>query len=145
MGIEPFDEGFTVEALRKAASRRARTSIKAYLLDQASVAGVGNIYADEALFKAGIRPDRVVGDLETDEWQRLRDALVAILTEATEGGGTISDNFFNTEGQPGAYVPRVYGRGGMPCVDCGTLLTRVKITGRGTVYCPKCQTTGRGQ
>ncbi|HEY3331303.1 MAG TPA: DNA-formamidopyrimidine glycosylase [Capsulimonadaceae bacterium] len=139
MGIEPFDDGFSAEHLREAAQRRVRTTIKACLLDQSVVAGVGNIYADESLFKARIRPDRLVGDLSTDEWRRLRDAIVGVLTEATEFGGTVSDNFFNPEGRAGAYEPLVYGRGGQPCPVCGIPLERIKITGRGTVYCPKCQ------
>ena len=139
MGKEPFDQGFTPKVLRDAALRRARTPIKACLLDQSVVAGVGNIYADEALFRARVRPDRLPPSLSDDEWMALRDAIVQVLTEATEGGGTISDNFVTPEGNPGAYHPRVYGRGGEPCDRCGTPLTRIKITGRGTVYCPNCQ------
>lgn len=139
MGNEPFDERFEAEALRKAALRRVRSSIKAALLDQSVVAGVGNIYSDEALFRAGIRPDRRVGELSKDDWCRLREAIVSVLTEATEGGGTESDNFFNTEGMPGTYVPAVYGRHGKPCLNCSSPLVRIKITGRGTVYCPNCQ------
>jgi formamidopyrimidine-DNA glycosylase len=139
MGNEPFDERFMAEALRKAASPRAGSPVKAALLDQAVVAGVGNIYSDEALFRAGIRPGRLVADLAPADWQRLRDSIVAVLTEAIDGGGTVSDNFFNTEGQPGLYVPQVYARNGLPCVKCSAPLVRTKITGRGTVYCPNCQ------
>lgn len=145
MGMEPFDAGFSAEALRKAALRRARTSIKACLLDQTVLAGVGNIYADESLHRAGIRPDRVVADLSDEEWQRLRDAIVTVLEQAVGGGGTVSDNFADSDGRPGAFVPVVYGRGGQACVTCGIPLKRIKISGRGTVFCPNCQQTGRGQ
>jgi formamidopyrimidine-DNA glycosylase len=103
------------------------------------VAGVGNIYADESLFRAGVQPLRLAGSLTTLETAQLHNEIIAVLSEAVQGGGTTSDNYVDTEGQIGQYVPRVYDRGGKPCVSCGAALTRIRVTGRGTVYCASCQ------
>ena len=108
-------------------------------LDQSVVAGVGNIYADESLFRAAVHPLRPAGSLTTAEAARLHQEIVAVLTEAVAGGGTTSDNYVDAEGQVGRYTPRVYDRGGKPCVTCGSALTRIRVTGRGTVYCASCQ------
>ncbi|MDR3707882.1 MAG: bifunctional DNA-formamidopyrimidine glycosylase/DNA-(apurinic or apyrimidinic site) lyase [Capsulimonadaceae bacterium] len=142
MGKEPFDEGFGPAVLQESAARRGGSSIKAFLLDQDVLAGVGNIYADETLFISGIHPGSRVSELGEAEWSRIAQAIVAVLTEAAALGGTRSDEFANVKGERGAYVPRVYGRSGQPCVNCGMKLERTKITGRGTVYCPNCQLTG---
>ena len=139
MGPEPLSEDFTGDALRQAAGRRANSSIKACLLDQDVVAGIGNIYADESLHRAGIDPSRRAGSLTPAQWERLRDQIRAVLGEAVGGSGTVSDNFFDTGGEPGRYVPRVYDRAGEPCLACGTTLVRTKVAGRTTVSCPKCQ------
>ncbi len=139
MGLEPFSEEWTPQALQQSLSRRARTSVKAALLDQTVIAGVGNIYADESLFRAGIAPLRPAGSLVEAEAVRLHREIRAVLTEATGDGGTTSDNYVDADGRVGQYVPRVYDRGGQPCVQCGTPLTRIKIIGRGTVYCSSCQ------
>ncbi len=139
MGPEPFSEDWTPQVFRQALAKRPRTAVKAALLDQAVVAGIGNIYADESLFRSGIRPLRPAGSLTDDEVGRLHHAIWAVLGEATDGGGTTSDNYVDAEGQIGRYTPRVYDRGGQPCPNCGTTLTRIKVTGRGTVYCPSCQ------
>jgi formamidopyrimidine-DNA glycosylase len=139
MGLEPLSDAFTGETLRQSLSRRPKTTVKAALLDQVVVAGVGNIYADESLFRSGIRPQRPAGSLTDDETQRLRDQIRAVLDDAINGGGTVSDNFLDAEGVPGRYRPQVYDRGGQPCLRCGTTLERTRIGGRGTVYCPACQ------
>jgi len=139
MGVEPLSDSFTGETLRKSLSRRSKTAVKAALLDQTVVAGVGNIYADESLFRSGIRPQRPAGSLDPGETQRLRDEVRSVLADAIGDGGTVSDNFIDTEGQPGRYKPLVYDRGGKPCTRCGTTLERTRIGGRGTVYCPTCQ------
>ena len=123
----------------QAALAGRRTAIKPALLDQRVVAGVGNIYADESLFRAGIRPERSAGSLTRSEVERLAEALRAVLHEAVEGGGTTSDEYVDVHGLAGRYTPRVYDRGGAPCLDCGTTLTRCRLGGRGTVYCPQCQ------
>jgi formamidopyrimidine-DNA glycosylase len=139
MGPEPLSLGWTPAMFREALQKRPRTAIKAALLDQAVVAGVGNIYADESLFRSGIRSLRPAGSLDDDDVSRLHREIRAVLTEATEGGGTTSDNYVDAEGAVGRYTPRVYDRGGRPCVQCGTTLERIRVTGRGTVYCPNCQ------
>lgn len=139
MGVEPLTEDFTSTAFQTSLRRRPKTTIKAALLDQSLVAGVGNIYADESLFRSGVRPDRPAGSLTETEVDRLRSAIQTVLTEAVGGGGTVSDNYFDADGRPGRYAPQVYDRGGKPCARCGTTLTRTRITGRGTVYCAACQ------
>ena len=139
MGPEPFSETWTPEQLTERLAKRPKTVIKAALLDQAVLAGVGNIYADESLFRSGIHPLRPAGSLTKAETDRLHREIRAVLTEATEGGGTTSDNYVDAEGRVGRYAPRVYNRAGKPCVSCGAPLTRIRVTGRGTVYCESCQ------
>jgi formamidopyrimidine-DNA glycosylase len=139
MGPEPLSALWTPAHLTAGLTKRPKTAIKAALLDQSVVAGVGNIYADEALFRAGVQPLRPSGSLTTVETARLHQEIITVLSEAVQGGGTTSDNYVDTEGQIGQYVPRVYDRGGKPCVSCGAALTRIRVTGRGTVYCASCQ------
>ena len=139
MGPEPLSGAWTPEQLAQGLRKRSGTAIKAALLDQCVVAGVGNIYADESLFRAAIHPLRPAGALTAEEIGRLRDEIFAVLTEAVEGGGTTSDNYADTEGRIGRYTPRVYDRGGKPCTACGDALTRIRVAGRGTVYCASCQ------
>jgi formamidopyrimidine-DNA glycosylase len=139
MGPEPLSALWTPAQLAAGLAKRPKTAIKAALLDQSVVAGVGNIYADESLFRAGVQPLRPSGSLTTLETARLHQEIIAVLSEAVQGGGTTSDNYVDTEGQIGQYVPRVYDRGGKPCVSCGAVLARIRVTGRGTVYCASCQ------
>lgn len=139
MGPEPFSDEWTPRALRESLVRRPRAAVKAALLDQTVVAGVGNIYADESLFRARISPSRPAGSLTETEANRLHAVIRAVLEEATDGGGTTSDNYVDTDGRVGRYTPRVYDRAGEPCSRCGGTLLRTKITGRGTTYCPACQ------
>jgi formamidopyrimidine-DNA glycosylase len=108
-------------------------------LDQKVSAGVGNIYADESLFRAGIHPQRTAGALCDSELERLAATIRAVLTEAVDAGGTTSEEFTDLGGQPGGFTPKVYDRGGKPCLICGTALTRIKLGGRGTVFCAQCQ------
>ena len=139
MGPEPLSGEWTAEHLAAGLAKRPKTAIKAALLDQSVVAGVGNIYADESLFRAGVQPLRPAGSLTAEETARLTEEIIAVLSEAVHGGGTTSENYVNAEGQIGQYTPRVYDRGGKPCVTCGEALTRIRVTGRGTVYCGSCQ------
>jgi len=139
MGPEPLEEAWSPVHLRDGLAKRPRTAIKAVLLDQAVIAGVGNIYADESLFRAAVQPLRPAGSLNEAETERLHRAIREVLGEATAGGGTTSDNYVDAEGRVGRYVPRVYDRGGQPCVSCGAALTRLRVGGRGTVYCACCQ------
>ena len=139
MGPEPLSGLWTPEQLKVGLSRRPKQAIKAILLDQAVIAGVGNIYADESLHRAGIHPLRPAGSLTGDEIARLHREIIAVLTEAVGGGGTTSENYVSAEGQTGRFVPRVYDRGGQSCVSCGGVLTKIRVMDRGTVYCEACQ------
>jgi len=139
MGAEPLDSAWTPQSLADALARRPRAMIKAALLDQTTLAGVGNIYADESLFRSHVQPARAAGSLTQAEIDALHHAIRSVLTEATAGGGTTSDNYVDTEGAVGRFIPQVYDRGGKECTVCGTTLTRTKVIGRGTVFCPQCQ------
>lgn len=139
MGPEPFSEEWTPHHLLSGLARRPKTKIKSILLDQGLVAGLGNIYADESLYRAGVHPLRPAASLTKVETEALHREIRAVLREATDGGGTTSDNYVDTDGQVGRYTPRVYERGGQPCLSCGSLLIKIRVTGRGTVYCASCQ------
>jgi formamidopyrimidine-DNA glycosylase len=121
--------------------RHRKTPIKAALLNQSLLHGVGNIYADEALFHAGIRPTRHAGRLTRAELTRLREALIKVLTEAIKLGGSSVSDYVDADGVAGFFQLRhhVYSRTGQPCRVCGTPIKRIVIGGRSTHYCPKCQ------
>ncbi len=139
MGAEPLEPGWSPEHLSEALARRPKAAVKAALLDQTTLAGVGNIYADEALFRSRVQPARAAGSLTQKEIRALHQAIRTVLGEATVGGGTTSDNYVDAEGAVGRYKPQVYDRAGQPCLVCETPLTRIKIIGRGTVFCSQCQ------
>jgi len=116
-------------------------AVKAALLDQEVVAGVGNIYADEALFATGIHPARPARSLKADEVTRLADAIRAILQRAVDAGGSTLRDYVDSDGNPGSaqQLHLVYGRGGEPCTRCGRTLTQTTLAQRTTVHCPNCQ------
>lgn len=140
LGPEPFSEAFSVEYFAGQLQKRHR-SIKTALLDQAIVAGAGNIYADEALFLSGIPPTRICSRLTRDDIDRLRTALIRVLQDSIDAGGTTFSNFLNVEGINGNYggVAWVYNRTGQPCRVCETPIVRVKLGGRSSHFCPQCQ------
>ncbi len=142
MGPEPLTDEFSPGTFREAARRGGGRAVKAFLLDQNVVAGVGNIYADESLHRAGINPMRRVSEITDAEWHRLHAQVRAVIGEAVEGRGTTSENFVDVGGLAGEYIPSVYGRHGENCGRCGTVLQRTIIGGRGTVYCAGCQPSG---
>jgi formamidopyrimidine-DNA glycosylase len=121
--------------------RGRKLAIKAALLNQALLSGVGNIYADESLFQAGIRPRRRAGRLTRDELERLRLALKAVLAHAIRLGGSSVSNYVDADGVRGFFQLEhcVYLRTGLPCRQCGTPIKRILVAGRGTHYCPNCQ------
>ncbi|NEO85658.1 MAG: DNA-formamidopyrimidine glycosylase [Spirulina sp. SIO3F2] len=141
LGPEPFAPEFTVEYLTQRL-RRTRRTIKAALLDQYLVAGLGNIYADEVLFVSGVRPDRVAADLKASQIRCIHAAIPQVLEAAIAKGGTTFSDFLSLLGVPGNYgdAAQVYGRTGEPCKVCGEAIERIKITGRSTHFCPRCQT-----
>ena len=121
--------------------RGRKTPIKAALLNQSLLHGVGNIYADEALFRAGIRPTRLAARLSRDELKRLRAALIAVLRQAIKLGGSSVSDYVDADGVRGFFQLRhkVYQRTGEPCRVCGTPIKRTELAGRGTHFCPNCQ------
>ena len=121
--------------------RKRRTPIKSALLNQNLLSGVGNIYADEALFRAGIRPRRRAASLSRDELARLCRALRQVLKQAIRLGGSTVSSYVDADGQEGSFQlrHRVYGRGGKPCLVCKTPIRRIVLAGRSSHYCPKCQ------
>jgi formamidopyrimidine-DNA glycosylase len=121
--------------------RGRKTPIKAALLNQKLLHGVGNIYADESLFRAGIRPTRMAGRLTKEQLGRLREALQVVLKHAIELGGSSVSDYVDADGVRGFFQleHRVYMRGGQPCLVCGTPIRRMVLGGRGTHYCPTCQ------
>jgi formamidopyrimidine-DNA glycosylase len=123
------------------ASRRRRLAIKSLLLDQGVLAGVGNIYADEALFLAGVRPGRRASRVSRDECVRLAATVRRVLREGIGAGGSTISDFVNPEGGLGSYqdAHRVYGREGQPCPRCRTSIRRVVLGQRSSHYCPRCQ------
>ena len=123
------------------AARNSRRAIKALLLDQAVLAGVGNIYADEALFRARVAPHRRADSLLHQEYTDLAAAIRAVLTASIAAGGSTLRDYRDVSGSPGRFqhVHRVYARGGQPCVTCGGVLRRALVAQRTTVWCPSCQ------
>ncbi|HJP81635.1 MAG TPA: bifunctional DNA-formamidopyrimidine glycosylase/DNA-(apurinic or apyrimidinic site) lyase [Candidatus Saccharimonadales bacterium] len=141
VGPEPLEADFTPEEFATRFARRPRTSIKAALLDQAVIAGVGNIYADESLWGAKIHPLRRVETLTHAEFQKLYEELRSVMNLAIEKGGSTDKNYVNAEGKRGSYMDfaRVFRREGQPCPRCGTTIVKFKAAGRGTHICPHCQ------
>ena len=140
LGLEPFTPAYNLPAFLKR-FRNRKLAIKSLLLDQRFVAGVGNIYADEALFKAGIHPARRIRSLRKAEKERLFEAIPQVLKRGIEFGGTSFRDFVNSDGEPGNHQEKlsVYGRQGESCHCCGTLIQKLVIGQRGSCFCPECQ------
>ena len=140
LGPEPLGPDFSGDHLF-ALSRGKRSTVKVFLMDQAVVVGVGNIYAAESLFRAGIDPRREAGKVSLARYQRLADAVRDILAHAITRGGTTLRDFLNPEGEPGYFEQelQVYGREGLPCRLCGTPLRHTTLGQRATVWCARCQ------
>ncbi len=145
LGVEPLGEGargplLDGDYLRHNAAAR-RGPVKAYVMDACVVVGVGNIYASEALFQAGIDPRRSVARISAARWELLAHAVRAVLARAIEQGGTTLNDFVDGEGMPGEFqiALAVYDREGEPCTACGTPVRRIVQAGRSTYFCPRCQ------
>lgn len=141
VGPEPLEADFTAEAFAERFKRRARTNIKAALLDQTVVAGVGNIYADEALWGANIHPQRLVSSLSEEDFRNIYTELREVMNLSIEKGGSSNQNYVNAEGKRGSYMDfaRAFRREGLPCPRCGTTIEKMRVAGRGTHICPVCQ------
>lgn len=140
LGPEPLSDEFDADYLQQKSARK-KTAIKPWLMDNKLVVGVGNIYASESLFAAGIHPDRLASSLSTAEYRRLVQAIKTVLTRSIEQGGTTLKDFLQSDGKPGYFAQelQVYGREGEACRNCGTAISASKHGQRSTYYCRRCQ------
>lgn len=141
VGPEPLSDNFTATDLSTRLDRRKNTSIKAALLDQTVIAGVGNIYADESLWGAKIHPATLVKNVSAAQRKKLFTELQYVLHLAIEKGGSTDKHYVNAEGKKGSYLSfaRVFRRENLPCPRCGTIIQKSRVAGRGTHTCPHCQ------
>ena len=146
LGVEPLSADFTTDHLRELARGR-RAPVKAFLLTQERIAGVGNIYADEALFLARIHPLRQAGTLRGPQLEALRQAVVKVLHDGIDARGATIDDFRHADGAEGSFQDRflVHLRAGEPCVRCGATIVKIRAAGRGTYVCPRCQRAPRAR
>jgi formamidopyrimidine-DNA glycosylase len=147
MGPEPLGKGFDVDTRGAGLRRHPGLRLKSALLDQSVVAGIGNIYADEALWHAGLHPERRCGVVRRPAIDALRDGIVTVLSEGVARGGSTMRNYVDARGDRGGYLDlaAVYGRPGQPCRRCGTAIIKLTVAGRGTHMCPSCQVDPRGR
>ena len=140
LGPEPLSETFTGRRLYLR-SRNRKQAVKTFIMDNHNVVGVGNIYANEALFMAGIRPDIPCGKISQKRYEQLTDAVKQVLARAIEVGGTTLKDFVGGDGKPGYFAIELsmYGRAGELCQKCGTPIREIKLNNRASCYCPKCQ------
>jgi formamidopyrimidine-DNA glycosylase len=140
LGPEPLTDSFDGDYL-KAASKGKKVAVKNFIMNSAVVVGVGNIYANEALFSAGIRPTRAAARISRARYVRLAEQIKTVLQNAIDVGGTTLRDFTGGDGKPGYFKQslKVYGRGAQPCIACGKPLTEVRLGQRSTVYCRQCQ------
>lgn len=140
LGPEPLSPEFTLEYLEKVCAGR-RGAIKSFLLDQSVVAGLGNIYVDEALFLAGIHPVRTPESVDSEELTRLYDSINKVIADGINDGGTTFRDYRDGNGEKGSHQENLYayGRDGEPCRKCGTIMEKIRVGGRGTHFCPQCQ------
>ncbi len=146
VGPEPLAEDFTSKDFAARIRRRANSGIKAVLLDQTVVAGIGNIYADESLWAAKIHPLTKVNDISDAKLHALYDGLTKVLRLSIEKGGSTDRNYVDAEGKRGSYLTfaNVFRREGQPCSRCGTTIVKLRVAGRGTHICPHCQKIPKG-
>ena len=140
LGPEPLSEDFDAEYLHRI-SRNRKQAVKPFIMNSGNVVGVGNIYANEALFQAGINPKRAAGNLSLARYGVLADCIKQVLQNAVDVGGTSLRDFTNSSGEPGYFkqLLQVYGRGCLDCLKCGRLLKEIRLGQRSTVYCTHCQ------
>lgn len=140
-GVEPLSKEFTLQLFKEILSRKQNTTIKQALMDQTKLAGLGNIYTDETLFRAGIKPMRKVKTLKGVEVEKLHRAIPEILNFAIKHRGTSFNDYIDVKGEVGNFIKylKVYGRAGKKCKKCNGIIKKIKIGGRGTHWCDKCQ------
>ncbi len=146
VGPEPLEPDFTVEQFTNRLQRRSRSNVKAVILDQSVIAGVGNIYADESLWGAMIHPATLVGDLSPANIAALYSDIRYIMNLSIEKGGSTNRNYVDAEGKKGSFMDfaRVFRREGLLCPRCNTEIIKLRVAGRGTHICPNCQVLGMG-
>lgn len=140
-GPEPLQKSFTLKLFQELLKKKPKAKIKPLLMDQTFVAGLGNIYSDEVLFFAQVRPDRIVKTLKEKEIRKIYQGIKKILKAAISRHGTSSDTYLDTAGQKGKYLPllKIYQRTDQPCFGCQTKIKRIKMGGRSAHFCPQCQ------
>ena len=141
LGPEPLEKEFTWEILKKNLLRHKSMPIKVALLDQSVVSGIGNIYANEVCFNAGLDPRIRVGDLGDKEFKKLQKGVIRVIKEGIKHGGSSRAHFVDPEGHKGYFLDyaKVYWRDKKPCKACGEIIQKFQLRGRGTYYCPSCQ------
>ncbi|HHT47576.1 MAG TPA: DNA-formamidopyrimidine glycosylase [Firmicutes bacterium] len=141
LGLDPLEDNFTLNSFLEILKRNPGRKIKPFLLDQKNIAGMGNIYTDETLFRAGIHPQRKVNSLTLQEIKKLFESLLSTLKEGIECRGTSVSDYRDIRGQEGEFQKRlkVYRREGAYCLRCGSTIQRKLLAGRGTYFCPSCQ------
>jgi formamidopyrimidine-DNA glycosylase len=139
LGPEPFEISF--KQFKARLKKRPRSKIKLLLMDQKFIAGIGNIYADETLFLAGVRPARLVGSLSNLEIKKIFDKMIYVLKKAIKARGSSNQHYLDAQGNKGEFVKqqKVYRRAGQPCLKCKTPIKRIKLGSRSTHFCPHCQ------
>lgn len=146
LGVDPLSEEFHADSLKRITHGKdgktpRKRAIHTLLMDQTLIAGIGNIYASEALFRAGVRPTRPAGKLKWKEFQPLADAIRAVLLDSIELGGTTISNYRRVDDKPGNFknMLKVYGRAGEPCRNCSSQINKITLNARSAFFCPQCQ------
>lgn len=141
LGPEPLSDDFTFDVFYGRLQKRKGSAIKAVLLDQSVLAGVGNIYADESLWASSIHPSEVIKNISDSRLKKLHTEIIYVLKLSIEKGGSTDKNYVNAEGKKGSYLEfaKVFRREKLPCPRCGTTIEKIRVAGRGTHVCPKCQ------
>lgn len=141
LGPEPLEDNFTVEIFKERLSKKKNSLIKPTILDQSVIAGVGNIYADEALWRAKIHPETRIKDFSNVDFENLHESIRFVMNKSIEKGGSTDRNYVNADGSRGNYLEyaAVYHKNGQPCKRCGTEILKIRVGGRGTHFCENCQ------
>lgn len=141
LGPEPLEDNFTVEIFKERLLKKKNSLIKPTILDQSVIAGVGNIYADEALWRAKIHPETRIKDFSNVDFKNLHESIRFVMSKSIEKGGSTDRNYVNADGSRGNYLEyaAVYHKNGQPCKRCGTEISKIRVGGRGTHFCENCQ------
>lgn len=141
LGPEPLEDNFTVEIFKERLLKKKNSLVKPTILDQSVIAGVGNIYADEVLWRAKIHPETRIKDFSNIDFKNLHESIRFVMNKSIEKGGSTDRNYVNADGSRGNYLEyaAVYHKNGQPCKRCGTEISKIRVGGRGTHFCENCQ------